>query len=184
MMQLDMIMAIAANGVIGDRGRLPWRLPADLRYFRERTLGRAVIMGRATWESLPHALPERKNIVLSRTPDFVAEGADLVCDAASALAAAKAHGSHEPPMIIGGAAIYRLFEPQVRTIYLTLVDAKPKGDTYYTLDEDRWQEAERSVRPRDERNPYDLTFLTLQRRSLRQSGVQRRSLQRRGALLS
>jgi len=164
---LKMIIAMAENDVIGDRGQLPWRLPADLRYFRERTLGRAVIMGRITWESLSNPLPKRCNIVISGKRGFRAKGAHVVRDMSAALKVAEdSPYSHEPPMIIGGAAIYRLFEPRVQTIYLTRVHAKPKGDTYYTLDEDRWEVTGQPLyRQRDERNPYDLTFLTLQRRA-------------------
>lgn len=164
---LDMIVAIAENGVIGAQGRLPWRLPADLRHFRARTLGRAVIMGRATWASLPKALPGRKNIVLTRRLGFAAEGACVAGDAAAALAAAAAHGAEAHPMIIGGAAIYRLFEPQIETIYLTRVHARVAGDVHYQLENDVWEETACEFRKRDDKNPYDISFVTLCRRAVR-----------------
>ena len=125
-MSVALVVARAANGVIGRDGGLPWYLPADLKHFRALTLGRPVVMGRRTFESIGRPLPGRHNIVLTRDPAWTAAGATVVGDLAAALAAA---GDGPEAMIIGGAAVYAAALPLATCVYLTEVDAAPAGDT-------------------------------------------------------
>ena len=125
-------IARARNGVIGRDGTLPWRLKSDLANFRAVTMGKPVIMGRKTWDSLPKKpLPGRKNIVLSRDRDFRAEGAWSFSDFPAALAAARAMAAADGAdevSVIGGAALYALALPLADRLYLTEVDCAPQGD--------------------------------------------------------
>ena len=141
---LVLIAAVARNGVIGAANALPWRLPDDMRRFRALTTGHAVIMGRRTWESLPRALPDRQNIVLSRHAVLRAAGADVVSSFAAALACVRL----PPPVFcIGGGEIYALALPHADTLYLTAIDADIAGDTQFpAFDRAQWQETDRSAR--------------------------------------
>ncbi|MEL7048481.1 MAG: dihydrofolate reductase [Pseudomonadota bacterium] len=140
--RLSMIVAIAKNGAIGKDGTLPWRLSSDLKLFRRLTMGKPLIMGRRTFESLPGALDGRDNIVISRNKDYVAEGAEVCSRVSEAIfrahACAKARGVDEI-MVIGGAAIYDAFTNYVDRLYLTTVDASPEADTFlHPLDDGDW----------------------------------------------
>jgi len=160
-MRLSLIVAIAENGVIGASGGLPWRLPEDMKRFKALTMSKPVIMGRKTWESLPkRPLPGRQNIVISRKPDYAAEGARVVPDLDSALWAAAAV---EEVMIIGGAEIYALALPKADRIYLTEVAARPLGDTVFpSFDRAAWREASRTAHPASEGEP-GYSFVVLER---------------------
>lgn len=145
---LCLIVAAAANGVIGRDGRMPWHLRAELRYFRQRTLGKPVIMGRKTFQSIGKPLPGRHNIVITRDQAFSAPGAEIVgsLDAAvaAALVAAAASNANEI-MVIGGTDIYRQALPLAARVYLTRVDANPTGDAVFPdLPEQQWQLIEQS----------------------------------------
>jgi dihydrofolate reductase len=134
--KISIIVAASANNVIGVDGELPWRLPEDLKRFKEITMGKPMIMGRATFDSIGRALPGRTNIVLTRLTDFVAEGCEVVDGVEAALDAA---GDAEEVMIIGGGEIYRQFLPQADRIYLTRVQAEITGDTRFPeLDMNEW----------------------------------------------
>ncbi|WP_309570477.1 dihydrofolate reductase [Deinococcus sp.] len=146
--------------VIGRDGDLPWRLPADLAHFKRLTIGKPVIMGRKVYDSIGRPLPERTNIVLTRNRDFTAPGCEVVHDPQSALDAA---GKAPEVMVIGGEEIYRLYLPQVTCVELTLVHSDIAGDTYFPELPGNWRETARRERPADERNPHDLSFLTLNR---------------------
>ncbi|WP_295813871.1 dihydrofolate reductase [uncultured Deinococcus sp.] len=146
--------------VIGRDGDLPWRLPADLAHFKRLTLGRPVIMGRKVYDSIGRPLPQRTNIVLTRTADFGAPGCVVVHDPQAALDAA---GDAPEVMVIGGEEIYRLYLPQLSRVELTLVHADIAGDTYFPELPGHWHETARRERPADERHPYDLSFVTLER---------------------
>lgn len=122
---LFLIMARAANGTIGRDGAMPWHLPADLRRFKALTMGRPMVMGRKTFASLPGILPGRRHIVLTRTAGWQAEGAEVARSADEALALA---GPGEVA-VIGGAEVYRLFEPLAERIELTQLEAEYAGDT-------------------------------------------------------
>ena len=141
---LVLIAAVARNGVIGAANTLPWRLPDDLRRFRALTTGHAVIMGRRTWESLPRALPDRQNIVVSGRADLPAAGAEVVPSLPAALACVRLP---RPVFCIGGGEIYALALPHADALFLTEIDADIAGDTLFPpFDRTQWQETERSER--------------------------------------
>ena len=139
---LTLVVAVAGNGVIGRDGALPWRIPEDMRHFRELTMGKPCIMGRKTWESLPKKpLPGRQNIVVTRDPGFGAEGAV----AASSLDAAIAAAGDVPEIcVIGGASLYREALPRAQRLCLTEVHRAFDGDTYMPqFDRRQWHETAR-----------------------------------------
>jgi dihydrofolate reductase len=159
---LSLIAAMARNRVIGIDNKLPWHLPADLQHFKATTLGKPMIMGRKTWESLPGLLPGRPHIVVSRDPGYVAEGAQVAdsLEAAIALAGELA----DEAMIIGGANLYAQALPLADRLYLTLVDAELEGDAWFPdFDEDDWRLDAREDHAPDDRNPYPYRFLSYTR---------------------
>jgi dihydrofolate reductase len=133
-MRISLVVAVAENGVIGKDGRLPWRIPSDLKRFRALTMGKPVIMGRRTFQSLAKPLDGRDNIVVTRDPDFGSNGVVAVASFEAALTVAReraqARGADEV-MVIGGAEIYRAALPLADRIYLTRVHASPAGDTLF-----------------------------------------------------
>ena len=154
------------NRLIGRGNALPWRLPADLKHFKAVTLGKPVLMGRKTYESIGRPLPDRHNIVISRNADFSAPGCTVVSSVDAALHAA---GNVPEVMIIGGAQLYTELLPRVRRIYLTRIDAAFEGDAWFPpLDSAIWQEVARTDQGADEANPFGYSFLVLERRE--QSG--------------
>ena len=164
---VSLIVAMARNGVIGRDNALPWRLSEDLRRFKAATLGKPILMGRKTFESIGHALPGRTNLVLTRDPGWTAPGAVVVHSLEAALAAAA--GAAEL-VVIGGAQIYRLVMPFARRMYLTHVHADVPGDTYFPdFDPTQWLDVECIERAADERNTYPVTFVTLERRGAPQA---------------
>jgi dihydrofolate reductase len=160
--RVEIVVARADNGVIGAGGGLPWRLPADLRHFKSLTSGAPMIMGRKTFESLPGLLPGRRHIVLTRDPDWRAEGAEVAHSVEEALALAGG----ERVSVIGGADIFALFLPLTDRIHLTEVHVSPEGDTVMPApDPSVWHH---SLLP--ERHPEEGTFpafrfTTLERRT-------------------
>jgi dihydrofolate reductase len=159
--KLSLIAAMAENRVIGRDNQLPWRLPADLQHFKRLTLGKPIVMGRKTWESLPGLLPERPHIVITSNPDYQANGCAVVNSIDQAL---KAAGDVEEIMIVGGAAFYEQMLPMADHLYLTIVHTEVDGDAFFPdYDASQWQEREREAHHADERNPFDYTFLTLDR---------------------
>jgi dihydrofolate reductase len=161
-------VARARNGVIGKAGPLPWRLGADLRRFRELTLGKPVIMGRKTWESLPRQpLPRRLNLVLSRQPEYEAYGAVVCGDFAEALDIAREQAAEDgvgEVCVIGGADAFVLALPKARRIYLTEVDGEPAGDVVMApLDETGWREVSREAIPAGPDDEYATVFRVLER---------------------
>jgi dihydrofolate reductase len=160
-MRISLIVALAENHVIGANNRLLWRLPAELQYFKKTTMGKPIIMGRKTHESIGRALPGRRNIVISRQVDFQAEGCDVVDSLDAALALVK---DCEEVMIIGGAQIYQQALPLADRLYLTWVHHAFEGDTFFPAwSSEQWHEISREQRAADEQNPYDLTFNILER---------------------
>ncbi|MDQ7054475.1 MAG: type 3 dihydrofolate reductase [candidate division KSB1 bacterium] len=159
---LSIIVAIARNRVIGRGNRLPWHLPADLRHFKQTTMGHPIIMGRKTYESIGRPLPGRQNIVITRNRDYYAEGCLVVHSLQEALAAVP---DAEEVFIIGGASLYREALPLADRIYLTLVDAEVEGDTVFPeLDASEWREVQRETFAPDEKNPYGYAFVELVRK--------------------
>ena len=158
---LSLIVAFDDNRLIGAQGHLPWRLPNDLKHFKALTLGKTVLMGRKTWDSLGKPLPQRDNWVLTRDPGFKAEGGRVFPDLQQALAA---HAQGEL-MVIGGAEIYRQALPLAQRLHLTRVHAAVQGgDTWFPPYEDSaWRETWREDHAADERHAHAYTFLTLDR---------------------
>jgi dihydrofolate reductase len=154
------VVARAANGVIGRDGRLPWHLPADLRHFKEVTMGTPMIMGRRTFDSLPGLLPARRHIVLTRDRDWSAEGAVVVHDVGEALRAAAA----DFVSVIGGAEIFALFEPLAHAVELTEIHGDIAGDTDMPpFDPAVWREESRVDHPAEDGRPA-YSFVRLERR--------------------
>jgi len=160
---LSMIVAHADNRVIGKDNDMPWHLPADLAYFKKTTLGKPIIMGRKTYESIGRPLPGRKNIVISRDGSYQAEGVDVVGSVDAALALVN---DVEEVMVIGGGAIYKHCLPAANRLYITHIDADIKGDTYFPqYDLKEWQLIASELRESDEKNAYKLNFCVYQRQS-------------------
>lgn len=163
-MRISLIAALDRQRGIGKDNQLPWRLPADLKRFRELTTGHHLIVGRKTYESIGKPLPGRTMIIVTRQPDFQAEGSLVVDSVAAALALAESRTETEV-FVIGGAEIYAQTLAQADRLYLTFVDAEVAADTFFpTFAEDNWQEVERSTHAADEKNQYTFTFVTLSKR--------------------
>lgn len=147
--------------MIGRDNRLPWRLPADLQHFKRLTLGKPIVMGRKTWESLPGLLPERRHIVISANPDYRVEGGEVFSSVEAALTALA---DAQEVMIVGGANLYAQLLPLADRLYLTRVHTRVQGDARFPeFAADEWRETGRSPHQADDRNPFDYTFLTYQR---------------------
>lgn len=161
---LSMIVAHANNRIIGKDNDMPWHLPADLAYFKKTTLGKPVVMGRKTYESIGRPLPGRKNIVISRDASYSAEGIETAVSVEQALELA---GEVEEVMVIGGGAIYAHCLPAAQRLYITHIDADIDGDTQFPeYDTDTvWQKTASEVKAPDEKNAYSLDFCVYQRRS-------------------
>jgi dihydrofolate reductase len=145
--KLTLVVAVARNGIVGADGALPWRLSSDMKRFKAATMGKPVLMGRKTWDSLPKKpLPRRQNLVLTRDGDFKAEGAWVFTDLATMIAAgratAQAAGADEV-CVIGGARLYEATLPHASRIVLTEVNLAPEGDARLDLDLSRWREISR-----------------------------------------
>lgn len=159
-MMISMIAAMANNRVIGKDNQMPWHLPADLAHFKKITLGKPVVMGRNTYESIGKALPGRHNIVITRNPDYQLPDATVVNSCEQALEVA---GEVEEVMIIGGGAIYEAFLPSCKRLYLTLIDADIPGDTQFPdyQKAGAWQLVEEQQFLADSKNTFDLSFITI-----------------------
>jgi dihydrofolate reductase len=162
MSRLALVVAKAANDVIGNRGTIPWRIPEDMRRFKQLTLGKPCIMGRKTWDSLPKKpLPGRLNIIVTRDAGFVAEGALVVHSLEQALAAAQAEPADEIA-VIGGEVLYRAALPRANVIYLTEVLGEFDGDAHFPpITPADWHETARAEHVTDTGLKY--LFLTLER---------------------
>ena len=155
------IAAVASNGVIGIGNRLPWRLADDLKRFRALTLGHAVIMGRKTWESLPRALPERQNIVVTHRRAYPVAGAEVAGSFDEALALVRLP---DPAFCIGGGELYRAAMPRASRLYLTEIDRDFEGDAKFpTLRESDWREIAREAGRPLEPDAFDFAYVTYER---------------------
>ncbi|WDE04901.1 type 3 dihydrofolate reductase [Thalassomonas viridans] len=163
MTRLSLIVACADNNIIGKDNQMPWHLPADLAYFKKTTLGKPIVMGRKTFESIGRPLPGRQNIVISRNPDFSAPGVDVVASVEQALALVQDVGEI---MVIGGGAIYAHCLPAANRLYVTHIKAAIEGDTRFPEfdSETTWVKTASELRPADEKNAYDLDFCVYERR--------------------
>ena len=163
-MNLSAIVAVDENGAIGKNGDLLCYLPADLKHFKSITMGYTIIMGRRTWESLPKgALPDRKNVVITRSIDFIAPGAEVYHSLEEALQETE---QDEKRFIIGGGMLYNEAFAITDTLYLTRIHASfPDADTFFPLFEpSQWQEMSSEYHEADERNAYPYSFIELRRR--------------------
>ena len=162
MSKISLIAAMANNRVIGIENRLPWKLPSDMKWFRQHTLGKPIVMGRKTFESFGgRTLPERHNIVITRDTDYILETASVVHSIDAALATA---GDVEEVMIIGGASFYEQMLPHADRLYLTFVNAAIEGDAWFPeIDFSQWQEVERHDQAADEKNAYAHSFVIYER---------------------
>jgi len=164
---LSMIVATADNNIIGKDNTMPWHLPADLAYFKKVTLGKPIIMGRKTYESIGRPLPGRRNIVISRDASYTAEGIDTVTSVEQALAlvdGTNGDAAVDEIMVIGGGAIYKHCLPKADRLYITHIKAAIDGDTQFPhYDDGSWQKVSSEQRLSDEKNAYDLDFCIYQR---------------------
>lgn len=161
-MPISLIAALTDDRVIGIENRLPWRLPADMRWFRQHTLGKTIVMGRKTFESLDgRPLPDRRNVVVTSDRGFAADSVEVAHDIDAVLALA----SEGELMVIGGASFYEQMLPQAERLYLTYVHADIQGDAWFPrFDASEWREVQREDHRADEKNPYDYSFVILERR--------------------
>ena len=156
-----LIAAVARNGVIGANNALPWRLPADLKHFRSLTTGHTIVMGRKTWESLGRPLPERQNVVVTRSPHYTAPGALVVASLDAALAAAALPA---PVFCIGGGELYRAALPRADALYLTEIHRDFAGDaTFPAIDRRVWRETARESHASDAPGGFAYAFVTYRR---------------------
>ena len=162
-MIVSLIVAVAENGVIGKDNALPWRLTSDLKRFKAITMGKPIIMGRKTHESIGKPLPGRTNIVVTRNPSYDAEGCVVVDSLEAAVIAAQATGADEAFMI-GGAALYEAALPLATRLYLTEVHCACDGDAHFPAwDRGAWRESHREDVSPDDMNQYHTTFSILER---------------------
>ena len=160
-MRISIIAALSTNRVIGRDNALPWRLPADLQHFKTITMGKPVIMGRRTFESIGRPLPGRINVVVTTNAAFQVDGCHVVQSIEQALELTQ---EHDEIMVIGGASFYQQMLPHAVRMYLTLVHAVIDGDAYFPdYDESDWHISERQDFPADDRNQYDYSFVVLER---------------------
>lgn len=168
-MELAILVAIAENGVIGRGGGLPWRLSSDLKRFKADTMGKPILMGRRTWESIGRPLPGRLNIVISRDTDFRAEGAEVVASLPEAISLAKARARSmegaDEICVIGGGEIYRQALPLADRLYVTHVLAKVEGDTHFPpIDSAIWREIRAMDVPQGEKDSHATRYTVYERR--------------------
>lgn len=164
-MIISHIVAAAKNGVIGKNNALPWNIPEDMKFFRNKTRGKALIMGRRTFESVGHPLPDRLNVVITRNPDYQAQGAHVVPTLAAALEYCKSqtHQYGEEIFIIGGGEIFRESLDETDIVYLTRIHQDFAGDiTYPELPANEWE----LIEQRDRTEPVPFSFLTYARKKM------------------
>lgn len=159
-MIISMIAAMANDRIIGKDNQMPWHLPADFAWFKRCTMGKPVVMGRKTYESIGRPLPGRANIVISRDASLVIEGVTTVTSIEEALSAA---GDVEEVMIIGGGTIYQACLAKAHKLYVTHIDAQVDGDTQFPAWSSEFKEVHCETYLADEKNAYDMRFVVLER---------------------
>lgn len=158
---ISFVVAMAHHRVMGKNNAMPWHLPADLKHFKKITTGKPVIMGRKTFESIGKALPNRRNIVITRNAEYIAPGCDVVDSLQSALALVS---DQDEICIIGGAQIFQEALPMADRLYLTFIDLEVDGDTFFPAwNPAEWKEVSREVFSPDSNNAYALEFVVLDR---------------------
>ncbi|MHC9243875.1 type 3 dihydrofolate reductase [Aeromonas jandaei] len=159
-MKISMIAAMAHDRVIGKDNQMPWHMPADLAHFKRVTLGKPVLMGRKTFESIGRPLPGRRNLVISRNPDYQADGIEVVGSVEAALAL-LADNEVAEVMVIGGGHLYAELLPKADCLYLTRIELEVEGDTRFpAFADEQWQCVEREAHQADEKNPHPYCFET------------------------
>ena len=159
-MLISLIVAMSQNRIIGKDNQLPWHLPNDLKHFKKITLGKPIIMGRKTYDSIGRPLPDRQNLVISRSKVAI-PGCDVVHTLEQSLVLTR---DHEEVMIIGGAQVFEQVLPLAHRMYLTFIDAEFEGDVFFPeWNEAEWVERESFLHSPDERNKYHYRFVTLER---------------------
>ena len=162
-MHISIIAAMGRNRAIGYKNTLPWRLPADLQRFKQLTLGHHILMGRKTYESIGRPLPGRTSIIITRQPNFQAEGCLIAHSLDEAITLAQSRGEQEV-FIIGGAEIYAQALSIADRMYLTLVDAEPEADAFFPeFDENLWEKIDEKFALADEKNLYAAEYFLLTR---------------------
>lgn len=160
-MHISAIVAMSENRVIGRNNQLPWHLPADLRHFKQITMGHPIVMGRKTYASIGRPLPGRRNIIISRNTNFQTQGCEVFNTIDDALLALK---NAEDIFVIGGAQLFEEFLPRIETLYLTVVHADISGDVFFPeMDSSQWQEIVREDHLADGDNEYAYSFITLKK---------------------
>ena len=160
-MKLSIIVATDEEGLIGKDNDLPWKLSADLQYFRRVTMGKTLIMGRRTHESIGRALPGRKNIVITSDQEYESDGCTVVFSVLQALQECE---NIEEAMVMGGASLYKQLLPEANTIYLTLVHATLSGDTWFPdWDKNQWHVLSEEKFSADEKNEHPYSFIVYKR---------------------
>lgn len=166
-MILSIMVAMSENRVIGINNQLPWHLPEDLKYFKRVTMGHPIIMGRKTYESIGRPLPGRTNIVVTRQPDWSAEGVVVARGVEQALEKAESQARRDGKdemILIGGEELFRQALHKVNRLYLTQVQAEIEGDAFFPeIEPSQWQEVERHNHSADQNNPYAYSFIVLNR---------------------
>ena len=161
-MTISLVVAASINNVIGRDGGLPWHLPDDLRHFKRLTTGKPIVMGRRTFESIGRPLPDRRNIVMTRDPDYTAPGCDVATSVSDVL---DLVGGADEVMIIGGGQVYRDFLARADRIYLTRVQAQLEGDTYFPeIDEAAWELVSSERHAAGEEHGYAFDLMVFERR--------------------
>jgi len=160
------IVAHTKNHVIGKDNKMPWHLPADLKFFKKTTMGKPIIMGRKTFESIGRPLPGRLNIIITRNKEFQAKGVEVTHSVLSALLLAARESDAEEIMIVGGANLYQQTLPYIDRVYQTRIDVEMEGDVFYPqLRNEEWEEISNEEYPADEKNKFNLQFLQYDRKS-------------------
>ncbi|GAB7054360.1 dihydrofolate reductase [Paenibacillus sp. YK5] len=165
-MTISLIFAMDEARGIGIDNKLPWRLPADLAFFKKTTLGHTILMGRKTYDSIGKPLPGRRNVILTRDPEFKAEGCEIVHSAKEAV---KPYGrggdkASEELFVIGGAELFGLLLPHADRMYITEIAHRFEADTFFPeIDRTQWRVVSREKGIRDEKNPYDYEFVLYER---------------------
>ena len=163
-MTISIIAAVASNNIIGRDNKLPWHMPADLKWFKKLTMGHHVLMGRKTFEEFRKPLPGRMNVVITRNPNWSADGVAIARSLDEAISKAEAAGDNEI-FIIGGAEIFTQVLHRADRMYITRIHAEPEGDTFFPEFDDvnEWKLVDAEHCEADEKNAYPYSFLTYER---------------------
>ncbi len=160
-MQLALVAAMDKTRVIGVKNQLPWQMPADLAHFKQLTLNKPVVMGRKTFDSIGRPLPQRRNVIITRQQNYQQAGCEVVHSLDEAMQLLQ---DNEEVMLIGGGELFAQALPHANTLYLTIIDTCVEGDTFFPhWNENEWQQITSTLRHKDEKNPFDCRFITLQR---------------------